>query len=250
MYVDESGDAGMVNSPTDFFVLSGLVVHESAWHRALDTLVSFRRRMRDTFGLRLREEVHASAFIGRPGGLQRMQRNNRLTILRMLLDELAAMEHLRLLNVVVDKRGKTATYDPLDRAWTALVQRFENTLLNDNFPLVGSVAEHGMVIPDLSTPTQIRNTVRRMRRYNPIPEPGAFGYRDSPIVRVVEDPVFRDTNGSFFLQAADVVAYFLYQMHAPNAYVRKKGARGYFERLSPVLTRVAAPRDGLGIVRL
>lgn len=29
MYVDESGDPGMLVSPTRYFVLSGLVVHES-----------------------------------------------------------------------------------------------------------------------------------------------------------------------------------------------------------------------------
>ncbi len=28
MYVDESGDMGLVNSPTRFFVLSGVVIHE------------------------------------------------------------------------------------------------------------------------------------------------------------------------------------------------------------------------------
>ena len=28
MYVDESGDAGLVGSPTRYFVLTGLVVHE------------------------------------------------------------------------------------------------------------------------------------------------------------------------------------------------------------------------------
>ena len=28
MYVDESGDSGLVNSPTRYFVLTGMVVHE------------------------------------------------------------------------------------------------------------------------------------------------------------------------------------------------------------------------------
>ncbi len=51
MYVDESGDPGTVNSPTRYFVLSGLVVHELSWLATLDSLIDFRRRMRDTFGL-------------------------------------------------------------------------------------------------------------------------------------------------------------------------------------------------------
>ena len=59
MYVDESGDSGLVNSPTRYFVLTGLVVHELRWHDALNSLVNFRQRMRGKFGLKLREEIHA-----------------------------------------------------------------------------------------------------------------------------------------------------------------------------------------------
>jgi len=31
MYVDESGDTGLTNSPVDYFVLSGLIIHELRW---------------------------------------------------------------------------------------------------------------------------------------------------------------------------------------------------------------------------
>jgi len=101
MYVDESGDVGMVNSPTRYFVLTGLVVHELRWQNYLDQLIAFRRRMRVSFGLRLRDEIHASAFINRPGALVRIPKNERLTILRMLADELAQMTDLNVINVIV-----------------------------------------------------------------------------------------------------------------------------------------------------
>ena len=39
MYVDESGDTGLVNSPTAYFVLSGIIVHESNWRQFLNHLV-------------------------------------------------------------------------------------------------------------------------------------------------------------------------------------------------------------------
>ena len=58
MYVDESGDTGLVNSPTRYFCLSGIVVHELRWQTTLAQLVIFRRRMRDIFGLLMREEIH------------------------------------------------------------------------------------------------------------------------------------------------------------------------------------------------
>lgn len=35
MYVDESGDTGVTNSPTKHFALSSLIVHELHWEAAL-----------------------------------------------------------------------------------------------------------------------------------------------------------------------------------------------------------------------
>ena len=74
IYVDESGDPGLVNSPTDYYALSGLVVHELRWSVYLDQLINFRKRMQATFGLRVREEIHASAMITRPGRVVRIKK--------------------------------------------------------------------------------------------------------------------------------------------------------------------------------
>ena len=62
MYVDESGDTGMVNSPTRHFVLSGLVVHELRWQGCLDQITEFRRNMRVKYNLKMRDEIHAVRF--------------------------------------------------------------------------------------------------------------------------------------------------------------------------------------------
>lgn len=47
MYVDESGDSGLTNSPTQFFVLSGLVAHEIRWLPVLQQIMQFRRWIRN-----------------------------------------------------------------------------------------------------------------------------------------------------------------------------------------------------------
>ena len=60
MYVDESGDIGLSGSPTRYFVLTGLVLHELRWRQTLDELIGFRRELKADFGLKLREEIHAS----------------------------------------------------------------------------------------------------------------------------------------------------------------------------------------------
>jgi hypothetical protein len=40
MYVDESGDTGLLGSPIRYFVLTGMVIHELRWHQALEQLVN------------------------------------------------------------------------------------------------------------------------------------------------------------------------------------------------------------------
>ena len=75
MYVDESGDTGLVNSPTRYFVLSGVVVHESEWRNFLQRIIALRKTLRVVYGLPMRTEIHASEFInGRVGDLPRHKR--------------------------------------------------------------------------------------------------------------------------------------------------------------------------------
>lgn len=250
MYVDESGDPGLINSPTPIFTLSGLVVNEQHWRDAHSSLVSFRQRMRSSFGLKLREEIHSARFITSPGQLVRIRRHDRLSILRHFATEIAAMPYMSLINVVVDKQNKPQTYNVHEKAWQALVQRFENTLGYANFPAPNAAREFGMVFADGQPSAQLNSMFRRMRVYNPVPNQVGGGYRNLAMARVLEDASYRDSAHSLFIQAADLAAFLLYQRERPNGYMKKSGGQAYLNKLAPILCRQAAPRDPLGIVRL
>jgi len=250
MYVDESGDVGLEGSPTRYFVLSGLVVHELHWHSVYEKLIEFRRNLKAKWGIRLRDEIHASPLLAHPGELARIPKHERLAILRHYADLLASMPYVNIITVAVDKTSKTAGTDIFELAWKALIQRFENTLGNDNFPGPKGQKNMGMLFPDRSDEKKLNALMKKMRIYNPIPYRGNGGYRDAPIQFVIEDANFRDSGHSYFIQSIDVVAYLLYQHLTPSTYVRKKSANNFFARLDPVLCKVAAPRDPLGIVRL
>ncbi len=253
MYVDESGDPGSLasGSPTNLYILTGLVVHELDWQKSLDHLIAFRKRMRNSYGLRLREELHASKLITKPGALMRLERYQRLALIRHHADTLAALSNaLSVINVVVRKQDKPDNFDIFETAWQTLIQLFENTIQVGNFPGNSNEYDKGMIFPDNTDNRKLIKLLRKMRKNNPVASkiPFRTGYRNLTIGMVIEDPSFRDSNFSYFIQAADTAAYLLYQHLSPNRYMRKRGGSKYFLRLQPVLCKQAESNDPLGIV--
>jgi hypothetical protein len=87
-----------------------------------------------------------------------------------------------------------------------------------------------------------------MRRYNPVPSMYGGSSLAMPITTLVEDAVHRNSQHSYFIQLADVNAYFLYQKYTACKYIKGKGARNSFNKLRPVLCTVASLSDPDGIV--
>lgn len=247
MYVDDSGDPGKNVAVTKHFILTALVIHELRWNEFLEDLVTFRKHLRDTKNLKLRHEIHAVDFLSRKSQTGFIPRNDRLDILKQCLDWMASRPDVSIYSVCIDK-SKHLTEDIYELAWRCLTQRFENTISYKNFPGPANADDRGMIISDRSDEKKLRGIIRKMRRHNPIsnrPQFGA-GYRNLQLKYIIEDPNFRDSDDSYFLQMVDVASYFLTQKHTPNKYVKAKGARNYFDRLTPVLnTKVSQTKTGV-----
>ncbi len=250
LYVDESGDIGLAGSSTRYFVLSGIVVHELRWRSTLENILRFRKELRASYGLKLRHEIHASAFIHAPKDLVYIPKWNRLRILRDVVTFESNLTDISIINVVVDKSMKPEGFDVFDCAWKTLLQRFHNTIQHKNFPGPQNPDERGIVIADETDGNKLRHILRRMRRYNPVPNMYGAGFRMIDLDLMIEDPVHRHSGDSYSIQLADVNAYLLTQRLNPCGYIRKKGGRGYFDRLDPVLCKVASKTDAQGIVRV
>jgi hypothetical protein len=191
-------------------------------------------------------------MLQRPGDLARIPKHKRLEILRRHADKLAGMQDMSLIGVVIDKQGKPPDYDVFEKAWQALIQRFENTLSYRNFPGPKNPDERGMLFPDYTDDKKLIRLLRRMRNYNPVPHQQTFGagYRNLTLRNVIEDANMRDSRHSLFVQATDVAAYLLYQSLAPSAFMKRKSGQNYFRRLDPVVCKVASSHTPDGIVRL
>lgn len=249
-YVDESGDPGLVNSPTRFFVLTAIVMHELSWRPSLDELVEFRRQLKSRYKLKLRDEMHAGKWLQRSAEPHGIAKHDRLEILRRTADKLAQIPNLNLIGVVVDKQGKHSKYDVFESAWKALIQRIENTVVAKNFTTPAKRDDRWMLFPDQGATPTLDRLVRKMRKYNPVPSkihPGTV--YDSALKFVVEDTNPRDSARSYFIQAADLCAFLLYQRVAPSKYMRSKGGINYYKRLAAIQCKVVSPA-GDGVVTL
>jgi hypothetical protein len=250
MYVDESGDIGPTpKSPTRYFILSAIVIHEMSWRDTLQDLVQFRQMLKATKGLKIKEEIHCTDFINSPGPLVRIPRNDRLDIIKKCIDWLNSRVDLSIYSVVVDKEGKPVDYDVFSQAWNALLMRFENTISHRNFPGPRNPTDMGMVLSDNTDGNKLRRLLRKMRHYNMIPS--LFGgARNLKLNYIIEDPVLRDSQYSFLHQMNDVVAYCAKQMYQPNSYMKKKGGVNFYKRLNNVALTAASRKNPYGIVEL
>lgn len=176
LYVDESGDTGLTGSPTNYFALSGFVVHELRWHETLERILQFRSDLRRRYGLKLREEIHSAEMMHKPGNLARIAKSLRLRLLRDILDFQANLPDVNIINVIVNKTNKPPGYDVFETAWETMIQRFHNTLSYRNFPGPQNPQDNGLLVVDKTEVKRLRDLRRRMGRFNPVPNLGGPGY--------------------------------------------------------------------------
>lgn len=238
VYVDESGDPGVVRSPTRYFVLAALVVHETRWRLAMERLRAFRVAARERYGLRLRDELHAARMINNPGPLVRIARADRLAVLREFADTLARIPDLTLLHVVIDKQARTDDVPVFDAAWSALLRRIENGIATRRFRGPANPDDHAVLLPDATDGARLERLMDEHREFSTVTPGGR------PLLRLVEQPLLRNSIDSLLIQAADLCAFLVYQALAPSAYGRRKSLQNYVYRLGELFdeARKSEPR--------
>lgn len=209
--------------------------------------------MKLAYRLRLRDEIHAQVMLGRAKGeYSHIPKGQRLAVIRAAAKQIGTMPDFNIINIVVDKSNKPVGYEVFEMAWKALIQRFENTINHRNFRGPQNADERGILFPDHTADKKLTRLLRSMRRWNPIPNQAhlGHGYRNMALTRMVEDPNFRVSSDSYFIQTCDVASYLLKQWLEPSSYMKHKGGKNYFQLIAPALCTVAATNDPHGIVRL
>ena len=242
LYVDESGDPGQNIDITTHFVLAGFLIEAGLWLSYLNKLKSFRKTLQRHYDLRLADELHARDIWVAGGDFRRLRLSYKQR--RRLFTDIAffvrASSEIKVIVVSIDKRQFQARPTNVKLyAWKLLIQRLENFLL--------AGGAHGIVIADEGTEKLIRDQVRKMRLYNPIPS--KLGeYRRQEIVRVLEDPFFRKSKESYFVQVADVISYLCRLRDNATARQKKWGLHKIYKIMKPRYLLEAGRRDSYGFV--
>ena len=139
-----------------------------------------------------------------------------------------------------------STDDDQFKAFDRLLNRINRTMLARN--------SHAHLICDQGKEDQYTRLVRKMRVFNPIPSKfGTWadgkGSKNIPIERIIEDPQFKSSAKSYFIQQADFIAFSLLRREKPTPRIKRYGLHKTFDQLDECLETVCNPRDPKGVIR-
>jgi hypothetical protein len=229
----------------------------------------------------MRKEIHARDLVKGKGHIAPtiISRHQRCRMFEGLLKLVASLPNVMLFNVCLDIKDHSDVQ--LD-AWDRLLNRIERTLLElENKEVLfrkkivaeidGKISSNlqkaatdrinaykprAIIIADEGNERSITKTFRKMNVFNPVPSQlgmwsGGQRAKNIPLERMIEDPFFRRSDQSYFIQLADCVAYALLKREAPpTPNAKKYGLDKMFEQhLGSVCFKPASPKDSLGIVR-
>jgi hypothetical protein len=237
IYIDDSGDE-------QTSVFSAICVKDERWRECFRMLKEYRTDLRKRYGVFVRRELHATELVGGRGQISDrvVTKHQRSVIFDETIQLVARMPDIKILNACGPRNSKAVLFE-------RLVNRINRTL--------ESWGERGILFVDKGGEAEMTRLLRKMSVYNPIPSNQGVWQdtgnvvRNIPVERIIEDPVFKDSADSFFVQCADLVAFSLLRKERPLAARNKYGIHLCFDKLDAVLVKIAfrADPNHQGIVR-
>ncbi len=237
IYIDDSHD-----QTAGLYVFSAIAIQADLWSDVFVSVRDWRRSIRDSDGIYVTKELHAWEFVSGRRRIAPPPRTvtkwRRCEIFKDGLRMLAEQDGVNIFNSALTNQ---------DWAFERLLNRINRTMK--------AWQSHALLICDEGKEAHLTRLVRRMSVHNPIPsrygvwlDTGRFT-RNIPLDRIIEDPFFRPSVRSYFVQMADFCAYALLRKECPLPSKNKYGLHKAFTLLAPICVRAANPRDPHGIIR-
>lgn len=210
--MDESGDPGP-RSAVPTYTVGTVLVPAHRWVDEFERLIRFRRYLRSSFGLKLGTEVKGSELAKGTGpwiGLA-LPKRIRNRIYRSFMRFQHRGGAIKTFAVVINKSDPrvTGTSQIRERAWRYTLQRVE-TFARHNHETI-------LLVPDSGQYFWFRGLARQMRRFSFVGSLYGTGNLRRDLLRIlIDDPVERDSEQSYFIQMADLNAYAAYRGRRPD----------------------------------
>lgn len=234
IYIDDSFDHN-----AKLYTFSGLAIPDDGWAASFAAVRKWRREIRDSDGILISKELHAVDFCTGRGrvGPRTVTKHRRSQIFHAGLVRVAG-QNVQLFNCALYRQ---------DWAFERLLNRINRTMQ--------AWDSNALLICDEGKEAEYTRLVRRMSVHNPIPS--RFGvwldtgqdYKNIPIERIIEDPFFKQSDKSYFVQMADWCAYALLQRERPIPSRKRYNLHKAFDALTPICVKATNPKDPLGIIR-
>lgn len=243
-YVDESGDCGLYDSKkpektgSPYFVLGGLIVNAQKWKFSLDLLKSYRKAIAAQAYLPYDIEFHCAEMIDpyKVKEYTQISVPDRWMLIENFAGVIGKHGSFSIIALVIDKeKSSLKPGEYLTSAITGIYRAFDQFLKEEK--------QNGIVIFDRANEKTITTHVRNLMGYDGVTISG------TRIDWVIEDPIFRVSRDSIFIQAADVIAYTLKEQEFPQTSRRKLQADRIFKRKLNDICFKSQIADKDGIIR-
>ena len=242
-YIDESYD-------TTTFVMSALVIPTHSWRAAFTHLQSYRKYLKQRYGIFTSKEFHATDFVAGRGRIapSPIPKGLRAQIFREYLQVHNALPGAAIISGCWSTVGSSQN-EIHARAFARIQERLQRRCVELDSQIL-SIVDEGRA-------AELQKVARRSKIWNPVGSQfGAWedgsAFKNIPNDRLIEDPVFKPSHQSYFLQSADFIAYALLKSEVPaTPHVARYKLAEVYELLEPICVKRASRKDprGLGIVR-
>ncbi len=224
IYIDESYDK-------THYAYSALFINAFQWNDYLNKILEWRKEWYQKYSIPIDFELHATEFT-RGGGEYPKNRDKdyRGKLFAEAIMKIEKTNGLKVMNAIANNENK----DNYLKLFEYMLTRINTTLKKKN--------ALGILICDEGNENKLTSTVRRMKKENRVPpdyhhRKKGESMRDLPLDFIIEDPLFKSSKASYFIQLADFLAFSLLRNEKPLPKTHPK-VKNAFEQLDKSLLKV------------
>jgi hypothetical protein len=242
-YIDESYDQS-------HFAMSALIIPMHTWRRNFEHLQSYRKHLKASLGIFTSKEFHATDFVSGRGRIAPnvISKWDRCNVFKESMGVFSSLDGAEIISGIWLRNGRSLNAIHV-HAFSRIQERLQRRSVAQNSQMI--------VVADEGKEKELRKVARLSKVWNPVGS--QFGqwsdgssYKNIPNDRLLEDPFFKPSDQSYFLQAADFIAFALLKSEvAATAHVSRYGLNAAYDLLEPICVKKASAKDPrkLGIVR-